>query len=245
MLKSRMRPKVVKTKVKKQVQIPKYPKPHHDKHVRNFPHSTGLIQTSLPPRPLYSSGGGIPYLSSLESYGITNKPPYYLESLMAKTTTPDYIQPAPTPTSSVLTGGNPMSGGPKTPFPEQTKVQSVQYVDLVSPVSSRDNENQPDYVSLQPDFKSKRKVMKDKSMKDKLMERSEYRKKNNIPANEKVSPIMEINKLMEKTVKDLSIHGFVKPKPKPTPKPTPKQTLRGIPEEIQGPPEKSNELRKR
>jgi hypothetical protein len=208
MLKSKTRPKVVKTKVKKQVQIQKYPKPHHDKHVRNFPHSTGLIQTSLPPRPLYSSGGGIPYLSSLESYGITNKPPYYLESLMAKTTTPTYIQPTPTPTSSVLTGGNPMSGGSQTPFPEQTKAQSVQYVDLVSPALSRNNETQPDYVSLQPDFKSKRKVIKDK-----LMERSDYRKNNNIPAEQKVSSIMETNKTIQKTVKDLSIHGFVKPKP--------------------------------
>jgi hypothetical protein len=229
MLKSKTRPKVVKTKVKKQVQIPKYPKPHHDKHVRNFPHSTGLIQTSSPPRPLYSSGGGIPYLSSLESYGITNKPPYYLQSLMAKTTQPDYIQPVPTPTSSVLTGSNPMSGGPKTPFPEQTKAQSVQYVDLVAPALSRNNENQPDYVALQPDFKTKRKVMKDKPMKDKLIERSEYRKKNNIPAEQKVSPIMETNKLTEKTVKDLSIHGFVKPSPssKNSDVRKPKPNLRG------------------
>lgn len=198
MLKAKTRPKVVKPKIKKNKPIPKYPKPHHDKHVRNFPHSTGLIQTSAMPRPLYSSGGGIPYLSSLESYGITNKPPYYLESLMAKTTTPIYTQPTPVQTSSVLSGANPMSGGPKTPFPEQTKAQSIQYVDLVSPVSSRNNENQPDYITLQPEIKS---------MKDKLIERSEYRKKNNIPANEKVSPIMQ------KTVKDLTIHGFVKPKP--------------------------------
>jgi hypothetical protein len=204
MLKSKTKPKIVKPKIKKHKTISKYPYPHHDKHFRNFPHSTGLIQTSSPPRPLYSSGGGIPYLSSLESYGITNKPPYYLESLMAKTTQPDYIQPAPASTSTVLSGSNPMSGGPKTPFPEQTKAQSVQYVDLVSPVSSRNNESQPDYITLQPEIKS---------MKDKLIERSEYRKKNNIPANEKVSPIMETNKLMKKTGKDLSIHGFVKPKP--------------------------------
>jgi hypothetical protein len=207
MLKSKTKPKVVKPKIKKQISIPKYPKLHQNKHVRNFSHSTGLFQTSLPPRPLYSSGGGIPYLSSLESYGITNKPPYYLQSLMAKTTQSDYTQPVQSQTSSVLTGANPMSGneGKKKLFPKQAQTESVQYVDLVAPAISGNSETQPDYIALQP-------------MKQTLMERSEYRKKNNIPAEKKVSQMM---------------------KQKPT------KTLRGEAYVPQGPPQKYNEMRKK
>ena len=197
MLKSKTKPKVVKPKIKKTVSIPKYPKPHQDKHIRNFPQTTGLIQTSSPPRPLYSSGGGIPYVSSLEGYGITNKPPYYLQSLMAKTSPNDYIQPVQSQTSSVLTGANPMSGneGKKKIFPEQGQTESVKYVDLVAPAKSGNSETQPDYISLQPEIKSK-------SMKDKLVERSEYRKKNDIPPEKSVSTMMKMEQ-----------HGFVKPKP--------------------------------
>lgn len=213
MLKSKTKPKVVKPKIKKTVSISKYPKQHQDKHIRNFPHTTGLIQTSLPPRPLYSSGGGIPYLSSLESYGITNKPPYYLQSLMAKTTPSDYTQPVQSQTSSVLTGANPMSGneGKKKIVPKQAQTESVQYVDLVAPAKSGNSETQPDYISLQPEIKSK-------PMKQTLMERSEYRKKNDIPAEKKVSEMM---------------------KQKPT------KTLRGEPYVPQGPPQKYNEMRKK
>lgn len=220
MLKAKTKPKVVKPKIKKTKSIPKYPKPHHDKHVRNFPQTTGLIQTSLPPRPLYSSGGGIPYLSSLESYGITNKPPYYLQSLMAKTTQSDYTQPVPSQTSTVLTGGNPMSGneGKKKLFPEQGQTESVQYVDLVAPAKSGNSETQPDYLTLQPEIKS---------MKHTLMERADYRKKNEIPAEQKVSEMMAMEQ-----------HGFIKPKPTP-------KTLRGEAYVPQGPPQKYNEMRKK
>lgn len=198
MLKAKTKPKVVKPKIKKTKPIPKYPKQHHDKHVRNFPQSTGLIQTSSPPRPLYSSGGGIPYVSSLDSYGITNKPPYYLQSLMAKIAQSDYTQPVPTQTSSVLTGGNPMSGGAKITektFPSQAQTQSVQYVDLVTPAKSGNSETQPDYLTLQPEITSK-------SMKDKLVERADYRKKNEIPPEKRVSTMMKMEQ-----------HGFIKPKP--------------------------------
>ena len=132
------------------VQTPKRAKQHHDKHVRNFPHSTGLIQTSLPPRPLYSSGGGIPYTSTFESYGITNKPPYYLQSLIAKTTEPNYTQPAQAQTSSTVSGSNPMSKPKTETFETQTKSESVDYVDLVAPKKKGDDTTQPDYIALQP-----------------------------------------------------------------------------------------------
>jgi hypothetical protein len=206
MLKSKTKPKVVKPKIKKTVSIAKYPKQHQDKHVRNFPQTTGTIQTSLPPRPLYSSGGGIPYLSSLESYGITNKPPYYLQSLMAKTSQNDYTQPAQAQTSSVLTGANPMSGGAKITektFPPQAQTQSIQYVDLVAPAKSGNSETQPDYIALEPDITGNiQQPRPSNKMKNELMERVEYRKKNNIPAEKKVSEIMKMEQ-----------HGFIKPKP--------------------------------
>jgi hypothetical protein len=206
MLKSKTKPKVVKPKIKKPVSIAKYPKQHQDKHVRNFPQTTGTIQTSLPPRPLYSSGGGIPYLSSLESYGITNKPPYYLQSLMAKTSQNDYTQPAQAQTSSVLTGANPMSGGAKITektFPPQAQTQSIQYVDLVAPAKSGNSETQPDYIALETDIMGNiQQPRPANKMKNELIERAEYRKKNNIAADKKVSEIMKMEQ-----------HGFIKPKP--------------------------------
>jgi hypothetical protein len=205
MLKSKTKPKVVKPKIKKTVSIAKYPKQHQDKHVRNFPQTTGTIQTSLPPRPLYSSGGGIPYLSSLESYGITNKPPYYLQSLMAKTSQNDYTQPAQAQTSSVLTGANPMSGGAKITektFPPQAQTQSIQYVDLVAPAKSGNSETQPDYIALEPDITGNIQTRPANKMKNELIERAEYRKKNNIAADKKVSEIMAMEQ-----------HGFIKPTP--------------------------------
>lgn len=207
MLKAKTKPKVVKPKIKKTKPIPKYPKPHHDNHVRNFPQTTGLIQTSSPPRPLYSSGGGIPYVSSLESYGITNKPLYYLQSLMAKTAQSDYMQPVPSQTSSVLTGANPMSGneGKKKLFPEQGQTESVQYVDLVAPAKSGNNETQPDYLTLQPEMKpspsSKNSDVR-KPIKKTLMERADYRKKNDVPPKQTVSEMIKMEQ-----------HGFIKPKP--------------------------------
>ena len=203
MLKAKTKPKVVKPKIKKQIKtIPKYPtallgvqtpkraKQHHDKHVRNFPHSTGLIQTSLPPRPLYSSGGGISYTSTFESYGITNKPPYYLQSLMAKTTEPNYTQPAQAQTSSTVSGSNPMSKPDTRQFETQTKSETVNYVDLVAPKKKGDDTTQPDYITLQP--------LPKQPIKEKLMERAEYRKKNNIPESVKVSPMIREEKMKEK-----------------------------------------------
>jgi hypothetical protein len=155
MLKSNFKPKVVKPKTKHHKPIPKYTQ-HHKKEKMgffpNFPHSNGLIQDSAPPRPLYSSGGGIPYSSTFQSFGITNKPPYFLDSLIAKSSTSNYEMPVKPETSSTLTGMNPMNGneGKTKQFPTQAKTQSVQYMDLVAPAKSKDAETQPDYVALTP-----------------------------------------------------------------------------------------------
>ena len=199
MLKTNMKPKVVKPspssenlgvrkpKDKHHKQIPKY-KQHHEKQKQGFfpafPHSNGLITSSAPPRPLYSSGGGIPYTSTFESFGITNKPPYFLQSLIAKTTQSDYEIPVKPQTSSTKTGMNTMNGneGKTKEFPMQGKTESVQYVDLVAPSKSQNIDNQPDYLALQ---------FTKQPIKEKLKERAEYRKKNNVPPNVEVSKMMK------------------------------------------------------
>jgi hypothetical protein len=117
-----------------------------------FTSNTSVAQTSNPPRPQYSSGAGIPYTSTLESFGVSNKPPYYLESLIAKDTQPKYTQPVQSSSSSVLVGSNPMNGGSSvittTSFPTQGKSESVQYVDLVAPAKKGNGETQPDFILL-------------------------------------------------------------------------------------------------
>jgi hypothetical protein len=117
-----------------------------------FTSNTSVAQSSIPPRPQYSSGGGIPYTSTLESFGVSNKPPYYLESLIAKDTQPKYTQPVQSSSSSVLVGSNPMNGGSSvittTSFPTQGKSESVQYIDLVAPAKKGNGETQPDFILL-------------------------------------------------------------------------------------------------
>jgi hypothetical protein len=194
MLKANTKPKVVKPKTKHHKVIPSYTQHHKTKKMGffpNFPHATAMAQNSAIPRPLYSSGGGIPYTSTFESYGITNKPPYFLQSLIAKTTQSDYEIPVKPETSSTKTGMNPMNGneGKRKQFPEQGKTEAIQYVDLVAPAKSQNIDNQPDYIALQP---SKQPI------KEKLMERAEYRKKNEIPVDVKVSSIMKKEKMNEK-----------------------------------------------
>jgi hypothetical protein len=175
-----------------------------------LPMNTGIQTTSVP---VANSYGGIPYTSSQSQFGLTNKPPYLLESLIAKAPPTNYLQPTPAPTATTINGGN-LKNEPKLKdFQEQGKTQPVDYVDLVAPSKSGNSETQPEYITLQPESKL---------MKQTLVKRSEYRKKNEIPPEKRVSTMMKMEQ-----------HGFIKPKP----------TLRGG--IVQGPPEKYNELRKR
>lgn len=199
--KQKKAPKAKKPRVKK-------PLPIHQEHQSShyatkqihtqgffnpFPHNTGKAQTSSTSIPHYSSGSGIPYTSTFDSYGITNKPPYFLESYIAKTTEPNYLQPVPSQMSTTVSGSNPKNKPEIKTFETQTKPESVQYVDLVLPAKSQNNENQPDYINLQPEKERKPK----QTMKEKLMERAEYRKKNDIPESVKVSPMIREEKMKE------------------------------------------------
>jgi len=147
MLKSKS--KIVKPKSKHHKPIPKYTQ-HKQGFFPSFPHTNGLINESAPPRPLYSSGGGIPYTSTFQSFGITNKPPYFLDSLIAKSTGSSYENPVKPETSTTLTGMNTMYGNNKNQMETQTKPESVNYVNLVQPKKKGDETTQPDYVSLVP-----------------------------------------------------------------------------------------------
>ena len=181
-----------------------------------FSHNTGMAQSSDVPR-ARMSGGGIPYTSTFESYGITNKPPYFLESLLPQNIRPNYEMPTQSKTATTISGANPMNEAKPKDFKEQGKSENIQYVDLVAPSKKGNSETQPDYIALQPEIKP---------MKDKLVERAEYRKKNNIAPETKVSEMMAMEQ-----------HGFIKPKPT--------KTLRGEPYVPQGPPQKYNEIRKK
>lgn len=149
MLKSKSKSKIVKPKSKHHKPIPKYTQ-HKQGFFPPFPHTNGLINESAPPRPLYSSGGGIPYTSTFQSFGITNKSPYFLDSLIAKGTSSSYENPVKPETSTTLTGMNTMYGNNKNQMETQTKPESVNYVNLVQPKKKGDETTQPDYVSLVP-----------------------------------------------------------------------------------------------
>ena len=157
-----------------------------------FPHKIGISNTTNNYVPHYTTSGGIPYTSTLESYGITNKPPYFLESLIPQTQS-NYQQPVPSQTSTTVSGGNPMNNAKTKTFETQTKPESVDYVNLVSPETKGNKETQPDYVALVP-MKTKPR----QTMKEKLIERSEYRKKNDIPESVKVSPMIRKENMKEK-----------------------------------------------
>lgn len=119
-----------------------------------LPANSNVQSSSVPIAQQSISGGGIPYLSSLETtFGITNKPPYYLESLIAKSTPTTYLIPKQTPSTTTISGSNNLING-KTDFSkDQSKSESVEYVDLVSPMKSQNAETQPDYIKLNDDIK--------------------------------------------------------------------------------------------
>jgi hypothetical protein len=160
-----------------------------------FAHNTGVATSSSSSIPHYTSSGGIPYTSIFESYGITNRPPYFLESYILKTTEPNYQKPTPSQTSTTKTGSNPMSKPKTNTFETQTKSETVNYVDLVAPKKKGDETTQPDYITLQPETTGK-------TMKEKLIERAEYRKKNEIPEDVKVSPIMKKEEKKTEKIKE-------------------------------------------
>lgn len=187
-----------------------------------FTHNTGMAQSSNIPRATIS-GGGIPYTSTFESYGITNKPPYFLESFIPQNIRPNYEMPMQAKTSTPVSGGNAMNEAKPKDFQEQGKSQNVQYVDLVAPAKKGNSETQPDYVIIETDVMGN---IQPNKMKNELIKRSEYRKKNNIPPEKKVSDIMAMEQ-----------RGFLKQNPT--------KTLRGEPYVPQGPPQKYNEIRKK
>lgn len=183
-----------------------------------FPHNTAVTQSSNIPQAPRGSSGGIPYTSVFETYGITNKPPYFLESYIPKTTESTYKQPAPAQTSTTISGSNPMSKPKTNTFESQTKPDSINYVDLVDPAQKGVMESQPDYINIQPsnwDSMTKKKIRKEKQnekkenmmmgkeeqfqkiqpkRKDTLLERAEFRKKNTVPESVGVSPLIKEKK---------------------------------------------------
>jgi hypothetical protein len=174
-----------------------------------FSHNTGLVQSSNVPQARPESGG-IPYTSTFETYGITNKPPYFLESLLPQNIRPNYETPVQPQTGTTISGGNPVTQPKPKEFIEQGKTQTVDYVDLVAPSKKGNSETQPDYISLQP-VKAEQQT---KPIKERLMERAEYRKKNNISPDKKVSEIMTAHGGLEALHRaKMEEHGFLKPKP--------------------------------
>jgi hypothetical protein len=150
-------PKAKKPRVKKPLPIhQEHQASHYQPHqittqgfFNPFSHNTGMAQSSNIPQARTSSGG-IPYTSTFETYGITNKPPYFLESFLPQNIKPNYEIPIPSQTSTTISGANPMNQPKQKEFQEQGKTKTIDYVDLVSPAKSGNNETQPDYVSLIP-----------------------------------------------------------------------------------------------
>ena len=178
-----------------------------------FVHNSGIVQSTAVPRATISRGG-IPYTSTFETYGITNKPPYFIESLIPQNIKSNYEVPKQSQTSTTISGSNPMSQPNLNEFPEQGKTQSVDYVDLVAPSKKGNSETQPDYITLQPLDGVTKPITKET-----LMDRSEYRKKNNIPPEKKVSEIMTAHGGPEALHRaKMEQHGFIKPKPSPSSK---------------------------
>jgi hypothetical protein len=151
-----------------------------------FTHNTGMAQSSSIPQARMTMGG-IPYTSTFESYGISNKPPYFLESLLPQNIRPNYEMPKQSPTATTVSGGNPMNEPKPNQFQEQGKSENVQYVDLVAPAKQGNSETQPDYVMINSDVPVKKSPQQ---VKDMLMERVEYRKDRNVPPEMKVSQMM-------------------------------------------------------
>jgi hypothetical protein len=202
-----------KSKTPKQKKVSKAKRVQQPKRITTqgffnpFTSNTSVAQSSIPPRPQYSSGGGIPYTSTLESFGVSNKPPYYLESLIAKDTQQKYIQPVPSTSSSVLVGSNPMNGGSSvittTSFPTQGKSESVQYVDLVAPAKKGNGETQPDFILLN-DMDDKIKTTDDDNeilmIKDRTKKATTIKKEEKKPTA-KPNRVQEIKESIEDRIK--------------------------------------------
>lgn len=137
---------------------------HSKGYFNPFAHNSGVATTSSSLIPHYTSSGGIPYTSTFESYGITNKAPYFLDSFITKNAEANYQQPIPSQTSTTLSGSNPMSTPKTQTFKTQTKTDTVDYVDLVAPASKENKETQPDYITLQPQQLTKKEKRENKMM---------------------------------------------------------------------------------
>jgi hypothetical protein len=112
-----------------------------------------IVTDSQPPQIHHQmTGGGIPYTSVFDNFGITNKPPYFLESFIAKTAPMTYSIPTPSSMSTTISGSNPMTQSKTKMFEEQTKPKSIEYVDLVEPSLNGNKETQPDYVLFDSTF---------------------------------------------------------------------------------------------
>lgn len=146
--------KAPKKKVSKQkkVKINKHHKNVYEtKTISHFiPTQTNAIQSHAPQIP-HQMTGGIPYTSTLETFGVSNKPPYFLESLISKSSPMSYSMPVTSTTSTTTSGSNTMSESKPKMFEEQTKPTSVDYVDLVEPFKNGNKETQPDYILLNDD----------------------------------------------------------------------------------------------
>lgn len=196
--KGKKAPKAKKTYIKPaSTTVQQYQESHYKTHqihtkgyFNPFVHNSGVATSSSSSIPHYTSSGGIPYTSTFESYGITNKAPYFLESFITKNAEANYQQPMLSQTSTTLSGSNPMSKPKTETFETQTKSESVNYVDLVAPKKKGNDTTQPDYIALQPLAK--------KTIKEKLIERAEYRKKNDIPESVKISPLIKQEKMKER-----------------------------------------------
>ena len=137
--------------------VQQYQESHYKTHQINtkgyfnpFAHNSGVATSSSSLIPHYTLSGGIPYTSIFESYGITNKAPYFLDSFITKNAEANYQQPIPSQTSSTLSGSNPMSTPKTKTFETQTKTDTVDYVDLVAPATKGNTESQPDFISVVP-----------------------------------------------------------------------------------------------
>jgi hypothetical protein len=164
-----------------------------------------IINESHIPHPTsHQKQTGVPYTSVFDNFGITNKPPYFLESLIAKTQPMIYEIPIPSQTSTTLNGANNKSQPIPKLFEQQTKSKSVDYIDLVQPAMNGNAETQPDYVLFENEAKKKSRRMKnemteanqmgdeDKNMK-RLMKQEKIQKIKEEKKNEKKKQMQEIN----------------------------------------------------
>ena len=140
-----------------------------------LPMNTGIQSTAVP---VANSYGGIPYTSSQSQFGLVNKPPYLLESLIAKAPPTNYLQPTPAPTSSVTQGANIMTQ--TRSMVNQTKTQSVDFIDLVNPAKKGNNETQPEYLMLNTTQPKKSSINNEEKVAKKLQQ---FKKQEKIEQN--------------------------------------------------------------